>query len=53
MKQDVHQKSAAEVGALLGVEFMINGAIGKLGDVSTIDAKMLEVARCSIKNKEC
>ncbi len=35
---------AAEVGAMLGVEFMISGAIGKLGDTYTIDAKMFEVA---------
>ena len=35
---------AAEVGALLGVEFMISGAIGKLGDTYTIDAKMFSVA---------
>ena len=38
------EECAAEVGALLGVEFMINGAIGKLGDTYTIDAKMFEVA---------
>ena len=35
---------AAEVGAMLGVEFMISGAIGKLGDTYTIDAKMFSVA---------
>ena len=38
------EECAAEVGALLGVGFMINGAIGKLGDTYTIDAKMFEVA---------
>lgn len=38
------EECAAEVGAMLGVEFMINGAIGKLGDTYTIDAKMFEVA---------
>ena len=38
------EECAAEVGALLGVKFMINGAIGKLGDTYTIDAKMFEVA---------
>ena len=35
---------AAEVGAMLGVEYMISGAIGKLGDTYTIDAKMFSVA---------
>ena len=35
---------AAEVGAMLGVESMISGAIGKLGDTYTIDAKMFSVA---------
>jgi len=35
---------AAEVGAMLGVEYMISGAIGKLGDTYTIDAKMFAVA---------
>lgn len=35
---------AAEVGALLGVQFMINGAIGKIGNTYTIDAKMFSVA---------
>jgi hypothetical protein len=29
---------------MLGVQFMISGAIGKLGDTYTIDAKMFEVA---------
>ena len=39
------EECAAEVGALFwGVGFMINGAIGKLGDTYTIDAKMFEVA---------
>ena len=38
------EECAAEVGAMLGVQFMINGAIGKLGDTYTIDAKMFEVA---------
>ena len=38
------EECAAEVGALLGVKFMINGAIGKLGETFTIDAKMFEVA---------
>ena len=31
------EECAAEVGALLGVGCMINGAIGKLGDTYTID----------------
>ena len=35
---------AAEVGAMLGVEYMISGAIGKLGETYTIDAKMFSVA---------
>ena len=35
---------AAEVGAMLGVEYMLAGAIGKLGDTYTIDAKMFSVA---------
>ena len=38
------EECAAEVGAMLGVQFMISGAIGKLGDTYTIDAKMFEVA---------
>ena len=38
------EECAAEVGALLGVKYMINGAIGKLGDTFTIYAKMFEVA---------
>ena len=35
---------AAEVGAMLGVEYMISGAIGKIGNAYTIDAKMFAVA---------
>jgi len=38
------EECAAEVGALLGVKYMINGAIGKLGETFTIDAKMFEVS---------
>ena len=34
---------AAEVGQLLGAQFMINGSIGKLGNTYTIDAKMVSV----------
>ncbi len=43
---------AAEVGAMLGVEFMISGAIGKLGDTYTIDAKMFSVATGAAENME-
>ncbi len=38
------EECAAEVGAMLGVKFMISGALGKLGETYTIDAKMFEVA---------
>jgi len=34
---------AAEVGALLGVQKMIAGSIGKIGETYTIDAKMFSV----------
>ena len=34
---------AAEVGALLGVQNMISGSFGKLGETYTIDAKMFSV----------
>lgn len=34
---------AAEVGALLGVQSMISGSFGKLGNTFTIDAKMFSV----------
>ncbi len=34
---------AAEVGALLGVQHMISGSFGKLGNSYTIDAKMFSV----------
>ncbi|MFQ6678284.1 MAG: CsgG/HfaB family protein [Fidelibacterota bacterium] len=34
---------AAEVGAMLGVQNMISGAFGKLGNTYTIDAKMFSV----------
>jgi len=39
----VSDECAAEVGQLLGVQFMVNGTIGKLGDKYTIDAKMFSV----------
>ena len=34
---------AVEVGALLGVQYMVSGAIGKLGDTYTIDAKIVSI----------
>ncbi len=34
---------AAEVGALLGVQSMISGSFGKLGNTYTVDAKMFSV----------
>jgi len=34
---------AAEVGALLGVQNMVSGAFGKLGNTYTVDAKMFSV----------
>ena len=34
---------AAEVGALLGVQNMVSGSFGKLGDTYTIDAKIFSV----------
>ena len=39
----VTDECAAEVGQLLGVQFMVNGSIGKLGDKYTIDVKMFSV----------
>ena len=44
------EECAAEVGAMLGVEFMINGAVGKLGDTYTIDIKMFSVATGAAEN---
>jgi len=44
------QECAAEVGAMLGVEFMVNGAIGKLGEAYTIDVKMFSVATGAAEN---
>ncbi|MCH7613130.1 MAG: hypothetical protein IIB45_07200 [Candidatus Marinimicrobia bacterium] len=43
---------AAEVGAMLGVEFMVSGAIGKLGDTYTIDVKMFSVATGAAENMQ-
>jgi TolB-like protein len=34
---------AVEVGQLLGVEFILGGAIGKVGETFTIDARMISV----------
>tara|TARA_B100000674_G_scaffold119076_1_gene90377 strand:- start:684 stop:1643 length:960 start_codon:yes stop_codon:yes gene_type:complete len=34
---------AVEVGALLGVQYMLSGSIGKLGETYTIDAKMVSI----------
>lgn len=34
---------AVEVGKLLGVQFMIGGAIGKIGETYTIDARMISI----------
>ena len=39
----VTDECAAEVGQLLGVQYMINGILGKMGDSYTIDAKMFSV----------
>ena len=39
----VSDECAAQVGELLGVQFMINGVLGKMGDSYTIDAKMFSV----------
>ena len=39
----VSDECAAEVGQLLGVQFMVSGTIGKLGDTYTIDVKMFSV----------
>jgi len=41
---------AAEVGAMLGVEYMISGSIGKIGNAYTIDAKMFSVATGAADN---
>ena len=38
------EECAAEVGALLGVKYMINGSIGRIGSTFTIDAKMFYVS---------
>ncbi len=43
---------AAEVGAMLGVEFMVSGAIGKLGDTYTIDVKMFSVQTGAAENMQ-
>jgi hypothetical protein len=46
------EECAAEVGAMLGVEFMVNGAVGKLGDTYTIDIKMFSVATGAAENMQ-
>ena len=38
------EECAIEVGQLLGVEFILGGAIGKVGETFTIDARMISVA---------
>ncbi len=43
---------AAEVGAMLGVQFMVSGAIGKLGDTYTIDVKMFSVSTGAAENMQ-
>ncbi len=43
---------AAEVGAMLGVQYMVSGAIGKLGDTYTIDIKMFKVATGAAENMQ-
>jgi hypothetical protein len=37
---------------MLGVEFMVNGAIGKLGEAYTIDIKMFSVATGAAENMQ-
>ena len=37
---------------MLGVEFMVNGAIGKLGEAYTIDVKMFSVATGAAENMQ-
>ncbi len=44
---------AVEVGALLGVQYMIGGSIGKLGDTFTIDSRLISVETgASVQVKE-
>jgi curli biogenesis system outer membrane secretion channel CsgG len=44
---------AVEVGALLGVEYMVGGSIGKLGDTFTIDSRLISVETgASVQVKE-
>jgi len=38
-----NDECAAEVGQLLGVQFMVSGTIGKVGKTYTIDCKMFSV----------
>jgi TolB-like protein len=37
------EECAVEVGQLLGVQNMIGGSIGRVGDTFTIDARMISV----------
>lgn len=50
--QCTSDECAAEVGAMLGVEFMVSGAIGKLGDTYAIDIKMFSVATGAAENMQ-
>ncbi|NOZ75496.1 MAG: hypothetical protein GXO90_09020 [FCB group bacterium] len=38
------EECAAEIGAMLGVNNIVNGAIGKVGETYTIDAQMINVS---------
>ncbi len=42
---------AVEVGALLGVQIMVAGSIGKIGNLYTITAKSIDVETGKIKNQ--
>ena len=52
MGECTSDECAAEVGAMLGVQFMVSGAIGKLGDTYTIDVKMFSVATGAAENMQ-
>ena len=52
MGECTSDECAAEVGAMLGVQFMVSGAIGKLGDTYTIDIKMFSVATGAAENMQ-
>ena len=38
------EECAAEIGELLGAQFMISGSVGKLGSTFSVDAKMVSVS---------